>query len=147
MLEDDLGDPIRWNTDLIESNAWHDHRSVEPVCDASRCSRKIRRTTQFSPTIAVVHIDGVIMDGDSTEGGLFGSSSAVGSRTIRGIMKELEDDDDVKGVVIRINSPGGSATASEVIWRAARDVAEDKPVYVSVGNYGCLRRLLHCGRG
>ncbi len=132
MLEDDLGDPIRWNTSLIESNAGMTIDPSNPFAMFSMLS-KDPSNNPTRPTIAVVHIDGVIMDGDSTEGGLFGSS-AVGSRTIRGILKELEDDDDVKGVVIRINSPGGSATASEVIWRAARDVAEDKPVYVSVGS-------------
>ncbi len=85
------------------------------------------------PTIAVLHIDGAIVDGDSAEGGLFGSSS-VGSRTIRRICKTLQDDDDIKGVVVRIDSPGGSATASEVIWRSLTELREHKPVYVSIGS-------------
>lgn len=84
-------------------------------------------------TIAVVHIDGPIIDGESTEGGLFGASS-VGSTTIRQILEELEGDELVKGVIIRINSPGGSATASEVIWQGVRRVAERKPVWASVGS-------------
>ncbi|GAB5495325.1 MAG: signal peptide peptidase SppA [Phycisphaerales bacterium] len=132
MLEEDLGADISWNTDLIDSG---DGMTIDPSNPFAMLSMLSRDPSNnpVRPTIAVVHIDGVIMDGDSTEGGLFGSSS-VGSRTIRGIMKDLEEDDDVKGVVIRINSPGGSATASEVIYRAARDVAEEKPVYVSVGN-------------
>lgn len=83
-------------------------------------------------TIAVVHIDGPIIDGESTQGGLFGESG-VGSITIRRILEELETDDLVKGVIVRINSPGGSATASEVIWQGLRRVGEKKPVWTSVG--------------
>ncbi len=84
-------------------------------------------------TIAVVHIDGAIVDGDSTPAGMFGEGS-VGSRTIRKALEEIRDEDKIKGVVIRINSPGGSATASEVIWQGVRRVAEEKPVWVSVGS-------------
>jgi len=132
MLEDDLGELIRWNTDLVESG---DGVSIDPSNPFAMLSMlsKDPSNNPTRPTIAVVHIDGVIMDGDSSEGGLFGSAS-VGSRTIRSILKELEDDDFVKGVVIRVNSPGGSASASEVIWRAAREVADEKPVYVSIGS-------------
>ena len=85
------------------------------------------------PTIAVLHVDGPIVDGDSVQGGLFGSSS-VGSRTIRRICKTLQDDDDIRGVVIRIDSPGGSATASEVMWQSITQLSETKPVYISVGS-------------
>ncbi|HED54422.1 MAG TPA: S49 family peptidase [Phycisphaerales bacterium] len=132
MLEDDLGDPIRWETDLIENTGG---LAIDPSNPFAIFSMLMRDPSNHPtrPTIAVVHIDGVIMDGESKDGGLFGSSS-VGSRTIRGVLDELADDDLVEGVVIRINSPGGSATASEVIWRAVRKVAEAKPVYVSVGN-------------
>jgi protease IV len=86
------------------------------------------------PSIAVVHIDGPIMDGDSSEGGLFGGGGTVGSRTIRRALEEILDEDQIKGVIVRIESPGGSATASEVIWQGLRRVAEQKPVWVSVGS-------------
>ncbi len=132
LLEDDLGAEVKWNTNLIDKGAGSSFDSSNPFAIFSMLS-KDPSNKPVRPTIAVVHIDGVIMDGDSSEGGLFGSPS-VGSRTIRGVLKDLEDNDLVKGVVIRVNSPGGSATASEVIWRAARDVSEEKPVYVSVGN-------------
>lgn len=131
-LENDLGADVTWNTRLLDTGGGMKIDPSNPFAMFSLLSRDPSHNP-VRPTIAVVHIDGVIMDGDSTEGGLFGSSS-VGSRTIRGILHDLETDDDVKGVVVRVNSPGGSATASEVIWRAVRDVAEEKPVYVSVGN-------------
>ena len=132
ILEDDLGAEVRWNTKLITEGTGSAFDASNPIAILSMLS-KDPSNKPVRDTIAVVHIDGAIMDGDSAEGGLFGSSS-VGSRTIRGVLKELQDDDLVKGVVLRINSPGGSATASEVIWRAVRDVAEEKPVYVSVGS-------------
>lgn len=88
--------------------------------------------TPTRPTIAVVHIDGPIADGDSSEGGMFGGSS-VGSRTIREALKEVEDEDLIKGLVVRIDSPGGSAIASEIIWQGLRRVAAKKPVFISVG--------------
>lgn len=82
------------------------------------------------PTIAVLHIDGQIVDGDSSAG--FGGQS-VGSRTIRNALEDILAEDLIKGVVVRIDSPGGSAVASEIMWQGVRRVAEKKPVWVSVG--------------
>jgi len=50
-------------------------------------------------------------------------------------LKELADDEKVKAVVIRVNSPGGSAVASEQIWHAIKLLKEKKPVVVSMGGY------------
>lgn len=89
--------------------------------------------TPDGPAIAVVHISGPIVDGDSTMAGLFGEQS-VGSRTVRNALEEARDEALVKGVVLRIDSPGGSAIASEIIWQGVRRLAEKKPVWVSVGS-------------
>ncbi len=84
-------------------------------------------------SIAVIHAYGPIASGDSKRGGgLFGKES-IGSKTMIKMLGRVRDDPHIKGVVIRINSPGGSALASEVIWQAVRSVAEKKPVFVSVG--------------
>lgn len=91
-------------------------------------------TTPKGPTIAVLHIDGAIVDGDSTSGGIMGGEGSVGSRTIRRMIEELIDQDLIKGVVLRINSPGGSATASEVIYQGLKKLSAKKPVWVSVGS-------------
>jgi protease-4 len=85
------------------------------------------------PSIAIVHIDGTIVDGDSSAGGLLGGAS-VGSRTIRNALEDIRTQPKIKGVIVRIDSPGGSAIASEIIWKGLRDVAAEKPVWVSVGN-------------
>jgi protease-4 len=84
--------------------------------------------------IAIVHIDGPIIDGDSKQGGMFSSESSVGSTTIRRALEDIRDDDLIKGVILRIDSPGGSAIASEVIWQGVKRLRETKPVWVSVGS-------------
>lgn len=86
------------------------------------------------PTIAVLHIDGAIVDGDSSEGGFLGGEGSVGSRTIRNAIEDIRGQALIKGVVVRIDSPGGSAIASEVIWQGLKRLAETKPVWVSVGS-------------
>jgi protease-4 len=83
------------------------------------------------PAVAIIYAAGVITDGEA-EGGLF-QESGVGSETMRKAFRAASRDPNVKAVVVRIDSPGGSALASEVMWQAARHCAEKKPVIVSVG--------------
>ncbi len=78
--------------------------------------------------IAVVYAEGVIVDGEGEEEGEVG-----GDRFAREL-RQLRDDDDVKAVVLRVNSPGGSATASEIMQRELRLLQEEKPVIVSMGS-------------
>ncbi|TVQ31405.1 MAG: hypothetical protein EA376_09870 [Phycisphaeraceae bacterium] len=84
-------------------------------------------------SIALVHINGPIVDGESSEGGLFGGG-AVGSLTVREALAKIKAEPNIEGVIIRIESPGGSAIASESIWLGVRQLAEEKPVWVSVGS-------------
>lgn len=86
---------------------------------------------QPGDAIAVVYVDGPIMLGESSDGW---GGSVVGARTIRTALAESRTDDDVKAVVVRINSPGGSAVASDIIYNAVRQTAEVKPVIVSMGD-------------
>ncbi|HEY9880192.1 MAG TPA: signal peptide peptidase SppA, partial [Leptolyngbyaceae cyanobacterium] len=83
--------------------------------------------------IAVVYAEGPIVDGDG-DSGLSSSQVIAGNRVARQL-RELRKDDEVKAVVLRVNSPGGSATASEIILREVRLLRESgKPVVVSMGN-------------
>jgi protease-4 len=101
------------------------------------------KTKATRDTIAVLHIDGPIVDGESKPASLMGGAS-VGALTVRKALKQIEDDSLIKGVVVRIDSPGGSAIASESMWIGLRRVAEKKPVWISVGDmaasggYYCL---------
>jgi protease-4 len=78
--------------------------------------------------LALVFVNGSITDGDSGSMG-----DAVSGPFVRA-MERLEKDDNVKAVVMRINSPGGSALASDRMWDAARHLAEAKPLIASVGD-------------
>jgi len=87
-----------------------------------------------NPAVAVVYVEGPITSGP-TEHGLFGGSKNAGSDTIRRAIAEAADDGSVKALVLRVNSPGGSALASDVIAEATqRFKAGGRPFIVSMGN-------------
>ena len=77
--------------------------------------------------IAVLYAEGDIVDGD-------GGPTQVGGDRIARELRKIRENDDVKAVVLRVNSPGGSATAAEVIGREVALTAKNKPVIVSMGN-------------
>lgn len=78
-------------------------------------------------SIAVVHLSGAIEDGKQAN-----ASAIVSGPTVK-LIEELTADEKVKGVVVRINSPGGSATASEAIRQALEACAKKKPLVFSMG--------------
>ena len=82
--------------------------------------------------IAVYYAYGDIVS-DAEEG--MSQGSAICSGNVVPDLEGLMDDDDVKAVVLRVNSPGGSAYASEQIWRAVTRLKAKKPVVVSMGTY------------
>ena len=85
-----------------------------------------------APQVAVLYAQGGIVDGNGTSGR--GNEQIFGN-TLAARIAALGDDDDVKAVVVRVNSPGGSALASDVIWREMTLLREKKPVIVSMGAY------------
>ncbi len=85
--------------------------------------------------IAVVYVTGAIVSGESTGPGFFGGGGNTGADTVVRQLEEAAEDDSVKAVVLRVDSPGGSAFASEDIWRAVQRVKEEgKPVIASMGS-------------
>ncbi len=82
--------------------------------------------------IAVVYCQGAIMPGKSQQG-LF-SGAIMGSETIVKAIDTATKDDDVKAIVLRVDSPGGSALASDIIWRSVELAKQKKPVVVSMGS-------------
>lgn len=79
--------------------------------------------------VAVYYADGMIGSLMASDG-----ESIDGNQMIRDL-RELKEDEDVKAVVLRINSPGGSAYDSEQIWHAIGELKKEKPVIVSMGDY------------
>ena len=86
------------------------------------------------PRVAVVNIDGTIVDGRGGPQFLPFGVSTVGSDTIAPALREAAADDSVSAIVLRVNSPGGSVTASETLWREVKRARKrGKPVVASMG--------------
>jgi len=83
--------------------------------------------------VAVVHISGPIMLG-KPEQSLLGGSEGAYSEPIRKALDAIADEPRIRAVVVRVDSPGGSATASEVMLQAIQHVQKSKPVVVSMGS-------------
>ena len=81
--------------------------------------------------IAVYYAYGEIDGGSSSAS----SEEGIDSKKVIKDLRKLKDDEDVKAVVLRVNSPGGSAYGSEQIWYAVSELKKEKPVIVSMGDY------------
>lgn len=77
--------------------------------------------------VAILYLEGAIVNGQ-------GTWQTVGGDRYAALLRELRNDDEVKAVVLRINSPGGSASAADIIWREVALLKQAKPVIVSMGN-------------
>ena len=78
--------------------------------------------------IAIIYAQGEIMSGE-------GDVTVIGEGAMRRSLKEAREDKNVKSIVLRIDSPGGDALTSELIWREIELTKKVKPVVVSMGNY------------
>lgn len=78
--------------------------------------------------VAVIYAQGEIQGGE-------GDVNVIGEGAIRRSLQEARNDEDVKAIVLRVNSPGGSALTSELIWREIELTKKVKPVVVSMSNY------------
>jgi protease-4 len=82
--------------------------------------------------VGLVYVEGGITTGKS-EQDFFGGGGTAGSTTVRAALEKALRDENVKAVVMRVNSPGGSALGSDIIWEAATRLAREKPLVVSMG--------------
>ncbi|MEM1347384.1 MAG: signal peptide peptidase SppA, partial [Myxococcota bacterium] len=91
------------------------------------------RAWERKQKIAVIIASGAIVQGTSSSNPLT-NSVVVGSGSLASIIERARTDPDVRGVVLRVDSPGGSALASDQIYRELRRLAQKKPVVTSMGN-------------
>ncbi len=87
----------------------------------------VERDVVEGDRIAIAHLSGQIRDGQS------GNPSSTSGPFVRAI-RRMADDDEIKAVVLRIDSPGGSALASDRMWHAVTRLAKRKPVIASIGD-------------
>ena len=132
LMADELGNDA--GVDIVSNYGRPEKEELDfssPFALLSSLTKKPEPTNK--PTVALIYAEGTIVDGDGGES-MFGGGGNVGSATIRKALRRAANDNNVKAIVIRIDSPGGSAQASEVMWQAARVVAQNKPVIISIGS-------------
>jgi protease-4 len=144
-IQESIGSDIEWTKP--KSKPKREMSFFEFMSKAMAGPRESAKTKDDS--IAVLHLSGSIVDGKEASPGEIVSGSTVKS------IEELLNDDRIKGVVVRINSPGGSATASEAIRQALDELAKKKPVVFSMGEMAasggywitCIGQPIYAERG
>jgi len=127
-LEAGLVDELLYRDELEEK--LEDGRRVS-ITHYARSTDGFRLTGRSR--LALVYAVGDIVPGESQDGP-FGGSGYAGSDTISGALRRARRDDSIEAIILRIDSPGGSGTASDVIWREVSRAREAKPVIVSMGD-------------
>jgi protease IV len=122
-----LVDELRYR-DELEDELEHASRLTP-----ARYARASRGFGLGRPKVALIYIVGEIHLGQSQDDP-FGSEGTAGSDTIAAAIRDAREDDDVKAILLRVDSPGGSGTASDVIWREVRLAQKEKPVIASMGD-------------
>ncbi len=124
-IEGIIGKPVEWVTPTAKPKK---ELSFFDVMGQVMAGPKESKTAKLrDASIVVMHLSGDIVDGKKAIPGSIVSGASVDA------IEELIADDKVMGVVVRINSPGGSATASESIRQALKKLADKKPTVVSMG--------------
>jgi len=112
---------------LKELSGQQNNANSFPKVSVKNYSQATETSPDSAQEIAVVYAQGQIVSGE-------GSSDTIGSQRFARKLRKLRNKEQVKAVVFRINSPGGSATASDVISRQLQLTSEEKPVIMSMGN-------------
>ncbi|MEL7507642.1 MAG: signal peptide peptidase SppA [Cyanobacteria bacterium J06554_1] len=125
---DDILSDLRKLTEQTD-DAWDEDEDDFTQIGLYSYSQTLDTNMGSKDTIAVIYASGEIVDGEGAATGFITSGGL--SDTLRQVRK----DDDIQAVVLRVNSPGGSAIASEIIAHEVELLAAEKPVIVSMGNY------------
>jgi protease-4 len=118
-LKTRTGTPLKSNLANVEIGDYTKSKSDDGKDDDDNSS---------SNRIAIVYANGEITGGD-------GDDNSIGSERISRAIRKVRLDNKIKAVVLRVNSPGGSSLASDVIWREVALTKKVKPIIVSMGDY------------
>lgn len=121
--EDVYHDAIRRKLDVAKTEAYNKVKILDYANEQSKKSSNFKGKDE----IAIVYAQGEIGSG---EGGI----ETVGEGSMRRALEAARNNDNVKAVVLRVDSPGGSALTSDLIWREVELTKKQKPVVVSMGN-------------
>ncbi|MBK8659597.1 MAG: signal peptide peptidase SppA [Bacteroidetes bacterium] len=113
--------------DKMKTKLGIDKKKEVEVVTLDKHASTLEKNLDIESKIAVVYAQGSIVDGD-------GSDDEIGGEKFAKIFSKLRKDDKVKAVVLRINSGGGSALASDIMWREIVLTKKEKPVVVSFGD-------------
>jgi protease IV len=127
-LRTGLVDELGYRDEVVE-NAGLDEVEPTDVDDYIR-SRPTSLSFRRAPRVALIYAVGTIASGSSKGG----EGSYAGSDTLVDYIEEAADDEGIKAIVLRIDSPGGSSVASDVIWRALTLARERKPLIASMSD-------------
>jgi protease-4 len=105
-----------------------DKKKSLPLVSYKKYKKSFSVSSSSKNEVAVIVADGDILPGKARQG-------VVGSRTIVEEIRKARNNDNVKAIVLRINSPGGAFQAADMMWREIRLAAKQKPVIASMGNY------------
>jgi protease-4 len=120
----------RWNK--LELDPEDDGGDLGQMVKAMQFVGMSPPTRPSGPHVAVVYAIGNIIDGEGA--GLIGARGEIASGTLVPALRALGADDDVKAIVLRVDSGGGSAQASELIWSTLAEIKAKKPVIVSMSD-------------
>jgi len=135
-LIDDAAYPDRWIRAVRKAHEADDAAGPVEFKPGSnwlrprRWLRAVRSHTRRRPVVAVLVAQGEIIDSDEGRERV----GKLAHRPLRATLRALADDDRVAAVVLRVDSPGGSAVASDLIWRELRRLRKKKPVVASMAN-------------
>lgn len=122
--EDDYHDAIKKRLKIEKAD--EDYNTVK-ILDYAKNVATTSKSAGTSDRIAVIYAQGEILSGE-------GSETYIGEGSLRRAIEEAREDDDVKAIVLRVDSPGGSALTADLIWREIELTKKVKPVVVSMGN-------------
>ena len=113
--------------DLLKEKVGVDKKKDLESIDIAKYASTLEKDLESSNKVAVVYAEGEIVDGEGEDG-------QIGGETFSKLIRKLRRDEKVKAIVLRVNSPGGSALASDVMWRELVLAKKEKPLVVSFGD-------------
>ncbi|EJX04290.1 signal peptide peptidase SppA, 67K type, partial [gut metagenome] len=118
---------------LVKKMAGQDISDKLKSANVNKVASIKETTKKSSNSIAILYAEGEIREENSSSA-LSGNEQVISEKMAKKL-RDLKDDEDVKAVVFRVNSPGGSAYISEQIWKEVVELKAKKPIVVSMGNY------------